>query len=119
MWSNFGRLFYHHQSDTNNVVERFFLGLKYGFFRGYSNKRVDDDLHLLNDDVVPYYQHLGDLQAAGRINSKSPQDVSEAAQRMKSNGLGQNVTYNSEGQFSIPSETIPGHMYSVNLVYMT
>ncbi|XP_049329726.1 uncharacterized protein LOC111196604 isoform X2 [Astyanax mexicanus] len=119
MWSNFGRLFYHHQSETNNVVERFFLGLKYGFFCGYSNKRVDDLLRLLNDDVVPYYKHLGDLQAAGRTNSKSPQDVSEAAQRMKSNGLGQSVTYNSEGQFSIPSETIPGHVYSVNLVYMT
>ena len=38
---------------------------------------------------------------------------------MKSNRLGQSATYNSEGQFSIPSETIPGHMYSVNLVYMT
>ncbi|XP_070546630.1 uncharacterized protein [Ptychodera flava] len=37
MWAAFGRRFYHGNSETNNLIERFFLGIKYQFLHGYAN----------------------------------------------------------------------------------
>ncbi|KAK6484846.1 hypothetical protein HHUSO_G12708 [Huso huso] len=41
MWANFGRRVYHQDSETNNLVERFFFSMKYQFLHGYANRRVD------------------------------------------------------------------------------
>ena len=45
----------HFNSDTNNLVERFFLALKYTFSRGRVLRRVDDLLKLLLTEVFPFY----------------------------------------------------------------
>lgn len=42
-------------SDTNNLVERFFHSLKYTFSKGRVIRRVDDLLKLLLTEVFPFY----------------------------------------------------------------
>ncbi|XP_026076677.1 uncharacterized protein LOC113054993 isoform X2 [Carassius auratus] len=56
LWSNFGRSFYHHNSETNNKAERFFLTMKYQFLKGRMNSRIDQLLRLLCGDVQKYYR---------------------------------------------------------------
>ncbi|XP_067260511.1 uncharacterized protein [Chanodichthys erythropterus] len=46
LWSNFGRSFYHHNNETNNKAERFFLTMKYQFLKGRINSRIDQLLRL-------------------------------------------------------------------------
>ncbi|KAG9283804.1 hypothetical protein AMEX_G2612 [Astyanax mexicanus] len=118
MWSNFGRQVFHHHSETNNVVERFFFGMKYNFLAGYANKRVDDLLLVLSSHVVKYYSHLDALKAAGRLRPKTS-DALLGVERMKSRGLDHSVSWQCEGKCNVPSETVPGRMYLVDLVYTT
>ncbi|RXN05596.1 NXPE family member 3-like protein [Labeo rohita] len=56
LWSNFGQSFYHHNSETNNKAERFFLTMKYQFLKGKMNSRIDHLLCLLCGDVQKYYR---------------------------------------------------------------
>ncbi|KAF4114010.1 hypothetical protein G5714_004233 [Onychostoma macrolepis] len=65
LWSNFGRSFYHHNSETNNKAERFFLTMKYQFLKGKMNSRIDQLLRLLCGDVQKYYSYLDDLTETG------------------------------------------------------
>ncbi|XP_056288249.1 uncharacterized protein LOC130205117 isoform X2 [Pseudoliparis swirei] len=117
MWANFGRMFFHHQSETNNVVERFFNGLKYNFLGGYCNKRLDDLLLILHNHVVKYYSQLDELVNAGRAPTKGSQESVISAERMRSHGLDQNIQYLSEARFSVPSESKPDVFYEVDLLY--
>ena len=48
--------FFHEDQETNNLVERFFLALKYHFLMGRTCRRVDELLLLLDEDVAGYYE---------------------------------------------------------------
>ncbi|XP_063068679.1 uncharacterized protein LOC134460150 [Engraulis encrasicolus] len=69
MWSDYGRCFEHLNTDTNNVIERFFHRLKYQFLGGTRNRRVDDLIHVLLGKAEDYFGIMRELQGAGRIKN--------------------------------------------------
>ncbi|XP_076144157.1 uncharacterized protein LOC143126130 [Alosa pseudoharengus] len=97
LWANFGRLFEHNSSETNNKAERFFLALKYQFLRGQANRRVDQLLRLLCGDVQKYYCYLDDLADAGRLMVSSSASTTTAAET----SLGQQIQINEAGKCSV------------------
>ncbi|XP_062378161.1 uncharacterized protein LOC134067101 [Sardina pilchardus] len=70
MWSDYGRCFEHLNTDTNNVIERFFYRLKYQFLGGVRNRRIDDLIHVLLEKAEDYFTIMRDLQYAGRVKNK-------------------------------------------------
>ncbi|XP_076125981.1 uncharacterized protein LOC143139222 isoform X1 [Alosa pseudoharengus] len=70
MWSNYGRCFNHLDSETNNVIERFFHRLKYQFLGGSRNRRIDDLIQVLLGKAEDYFTIIQNLQFAGRIKNK-------------------------------------------------
>ncbi|XP_076144083.1 uncharacterized protein LOC143126043 [Alosa pseudoharengus] len=69
MWSNYGRCFNHLDSETNNVIERFFHRLKYQFLGGSRNRRIDDLIQVLLGKAEDYFTIIQNLQFAGRIKN--------------------------------------------------
>ncbi|XP_070533937.1 uncharacterized protein [Ptychodera flava] len=118
MWCHFGRKMFHEGQDTNNIAERFFHSMKYQFLKGIANRRLDDLLHLLSAKVETYYSYLEGLKLAGRLPSTSNTQC-EAANRMIQNGLGHGRDFDSCGILMVPSETVNGHVYKVDLVRYT
>ncbi|CAC5368497.1 unnamed protein product [Mytilus coruscus] len=84
-WSNFGRQFYHENSETNNLAERYFLRLKYQFLKGLGNRRLDDLLMMLTGAIPRYFSYIEGLQSAKRL----PNPTKEASE--KNIGAAQNL----------------------------
>ncbi|XP_067276281.1 uncharacterized protein [Pseudorasbora parva] len=114
LWSNFGRSFYHHNSETNNKAERFFLTMKYQFLKGRINSRIDQLLRLLCGDVQKYYSYLDDLTETGRIKGAITEETTNAAHSMIAKGLGEKVEIKN-GVFLVPPDTSTQY-HSVDLV---
>ncbi|XP_049333207.1 uncharacterized protein LOC111194919 isoform X1 [Astyanax mexicanus] len=125
LWANFGRLFQHNSSDTNNKAERFFFTIKYQFLRGQANKRVDQLLQLLCGDVQKYYNYLDDLIHAGRLNtssSSSSSSTSVPTTSMLGDGLHEKIHIGEDGRCSLPEDFMSTvsdpRIITVDLVWM-
>ncbi|KAG1952339.1 hypothetical protein F2P79_010260 [Pimephales promelas] len=57
-WADYGRCYNHGNSETNNLIERFFHRLKYQFLSGIRNRRLDDLLDVLLCKTETYFQNL-------------------------------------------------------------
>ncbi|XP_052075697.1 uncharacterized protein LOC127713103 [Mytilus californianus] len=118
-WANYGRHFFHEDQDTNNLVERFFLGMKYHFLGGYANSRVEDLLLLLHGNVTMFYDYLDELAKIGRLKNMGGQrgDKSKlTAENMLKAGLDQTVQWTSSTECTVPSQTAFGTIYNVDIV---
>ncbi|XDV16607.1 hypothetical protein PO909_016249 [Leuciscus waleckii] len=115
LWSNFGRTFYHHNSETNNKAERFFLTMKYQFLKGKMNSRIDKLLRLLCGDVQKYYSYLDELTDTGRIKGAKTEETTNAAHCMIAKGLDAKVEMNENGVCLVPPD-ISTQSHRVDLV---
>ncbi|KAK1175983.1 hypothetical protein AOXY_G746 [Acipenser oxyrinchus oxyrinchus] len=118
MWSSFGRHFFHEDSETNNLVERFFLAVKNHFLNVYCNRRLDDLLLLLSNRVLGYYRYIDSLQKAGRLNN--PRTTKEMEGKRKAEELvhkGWVEKCHWKGDFTclMPSSTTENLWYTVVL----
>ncbi|XP_050961127.1 uncharacterized protein LOC127162370 [Labeo rohita] len=118
LWSNFGRSFYHHNSETNNKAERFFLTMKYQFLKGKMNSRIDHLLCLLCGDVQKYYSYLDDLAETGRIKGPNSEETINAAQSMIAKGLDAKTDVSENGVCLVPPDTST-QSHTVDLVMHT
>ncbi|XP_070574466.1 uncharacterized protein [Ptychodera flava] len=102
MWSNFGRRFFHENSETNNLVERFFGNMKHHFLNGYANHRVDDLLLLLDSKVLGYYRYTTGLQEAGRLrNPRNDNHSKKLAEELLTQSWSEKVKWDSS--FKMPN----------------
>ncbi|XP_076845646.1 uncharacterized protein LOC143490946 [Brachyhypopomus gauderio] len=115
LWSSFGRLFNHENSETNNKAERFFLTMKYQFLKGNANRRIDQLLCLLCGNVQKYYCYMDDLADIGRIKGVNTDDFSNAVQSMIEKGLDSKVNITETGTCFVPPDT-SAQSHSVDLV---
>ncbi|CAC5392591.1 unnamed protein product [Mytilus coruscus] len=92
-WANYGRHLFHEDQNTNNLVERFFLGMKYHFLGGYANSRVEDLLILLHGNVTMFLC---------REYAKA--------------GLDQTVQWTSSTECTVPLQTAFGTIHNVDIV---
>ncbi|XP_067265142.1 uncharacterized protein [Chanodichthys erythropterus] len=85
LWSNFGRCYKHGDSDTNNLIERFFHRLKYQFLCGIRNRRLDHLIDVLLNKTDKYFNIIQDLQSVGRVYNpldSKMEEIKKSAQRM-------------------------------------
>ncbi|XP_048035534.1 uncharacterized protein LOC125261036 isoform X2 [Megalobrama amblycephala] len=117
MWSDFGRCYNHADSDTNNLVERFFHRLKYQFLGGIRNRRLDDLISILIKKTDGYFQVIHDLQAVGRIKNASLRsgEILKSASRLLEKGWQDSINLTSHDTYlyEVPSEQTPGLSYKV------
>ncbi|XP_070563193.1 uncharacterized protein [Ptychodera flava] len=120
MWSNFGRRFFHENSETNNLVERFFGNMKHHFLNGYANHRVDDLLLLLDSKVLGYYRYTTGLQEAGRLrNPRNDNHSKKLAEELLTQSWSEKVKWDSSFKCQIPSASNDSMSYEVNIVECT
>ncbi|XP_039523044.1 uncharacterized protein LOC120476154 [Pimephales promelas] len=118
LWSKFGRCYKHGDSETNNLIERFFHRLKYQFLCGVRNRRLDHLIDVLLNKTGWYFNIIQDLQSAGRIYNPlecKMEEIKKSAQRMLDNGWDTAVTAASTETYvyNVPSENNPHVVYHV------
>ncbi|CAC5383706.1 unnamed protein product [Mytilus coruscus] len=113
-WANYGRHLFYEDQDTNNLVERFFLGMKYHFLGGYANSRVEDLLILLHGNVTMFYDYLDETlkNMGGQREDKSKL----TAENMLKAGLDQTVQWTSSTECTVPLQTAFGTIHNVDIV---
>ena len=73
MWAKAYRKFPHSNQDTNNVIESYHRYLKYRYLDEKNNachRRVDWLIHVLLENVEPYYIHMQRLKESGFIRPR-------------------------------------------------
>ncbi|XP_076864185.1 uncharacterized protein LOC143516460 [Brachyhypopomus gauderio] len=118
MWADFGRCYNHGDSDTNNLIERFFHRLKYQFLCGVRNRRLDNLIELLLGKTNTYFNIIQDLQAVGRVLNPLEavqESTFKCANRMRENGwMGKiNLIQTDTFIYHVPSETSLEVVYNV------
>ncbi|ROI15896.1 histone H3.3 [Anabarilius grahami] len=118
LWSNFGRCYKHGDSDTNNLIERFFHRLKYQFLCGIRNRRLDHLIDVLLNKTDKYFNIIQDLQSVGRVYNpldSKMEEIKKSAQRMLDKGWATTVTIASTEtyMYNVPSENNPHVVYCV------
>ncbi len=122
MWANYGRMHCHKNSETNNMVERFFFALKYHFLRGYTNKRIDDLLLLMDGKIQHYYDYVGALQDAGRTSRTTIDNnkvALHAAKDLQARNWDQQITWLQGGKFTVASGSQMNRHWKVDLQELT
>ncbi|XP_073671220.1 uncharacterized protein [Paramisgurnus dabryanus] len=118
LWSDFGRCYKHGNSDTNNLIERFFHRLKYQFLCGIRNRRLDHLIDVLLNKTEKYFNIIQDLQSVGRVYNPLQckiEEMKNSAQRMLDNGWARKVSVASRETYiyNVPSENNPHLVYCV------
>ncbi|XP_052461379.1 uncharacterized protein LOC128019432 isoform X1 [Carassius gibelio] len=118
LWSNFGRCYKHGDSDTNNLIERFFHRLKYQFLCGIRNRRLDHLIAVLLNKTDKYFNIIQDLQSVGRVSNPlkcKMEEIKQSAERMLENGWAMKITIASKETYvyNVPSENNPHIVYCV------
>ncbi|XDV36723.1 hypothetical protein PO909_006453 [Leuciscus waleckii] len=108
-WADYGRCYNHGNSETNNLIERFFHRLKYQFLSGIRNRRLDDLLDVLLCKTETYFQVIKHLQSAGRMANCVAMKLEETfnkATRMMEKGWIDHITRESLEiyVYNVPSE---------------
>lgn len=96
---------------------RFSHCLKYQFFGGIRNRRLDDLISILIKKTDGYFQVIHDLQAVGRMKNASLKsgEILKSASRLVGKGWQDSINLISHDTYlyDVPSEQTPGLSYKV------
>lgn len=109
---------------TNMYVEAFNKVLKYNWFNGTRNMRVDDLVYMLYERIEPYYFHRSESYALGtgpRSEVQMQRDLRAiAAQRICDNNPDGFANANTDTSIhQVPSEVTEGLMYTIDVAANT
>ncbi|KAI7790214.1 putative metabotropic glutamate receptor 7, partial [Triplophysa rosa] len=113
-WADYGRCYNHGNSETNNLIERFFHRLKYQLLSGIRNRRLDDLLDGLLCKTETYFQIIKHLQSVGRMPNSIAMTLEETfnkATGMMEKGWPNLITSESSDAYNVPSEQDPSLSY--------
>lgn len=90
--------------------------LKGKFLEGKRNRRLDHLIHVLVNNVVPYFKAKHHRQRWGfegpDLELKHRREIEVRAETISANDIEE---VNEQGQYSVCSQSIPGHKYTVDI----